>query len=103
MKTLHRIFALAFLVLMVVLAGCTTDTAKEKVYDVKGKVVAVDQPNKKVTLDHDEIPGHMKAMTNMPFDVENAKLLEGIKVGDQVHGKLRVKGGTSVFTELMKH
>lgn len=75
---------------------------KDKVYDIKGKVVAVDMAKKKVTLDHEDIPGLMKAM-EMPFSVENAKVLEGIKAGDQVHGKLKVKGGDYLITELMKH
>ncbi|MCI0379096.1 MAG: copper-binding protein [Gemmataceae bacterium] len=75
---------------------------KDKVYDIKGKVVAVDADKKKVTLDHDDIPGLMKAM-EMPFAVENAKVLEGIKAGDQVHGKLKVKGGDYIIVELRKH
>ena len=88
---------------LLVLAGCTKpDTSKENVYDLKAKVIASDPANKKVTLDSEEIPGHMKAM-KMPFDVSDAKLLDGIKAGDQVHGKLSVKNGTSVITELMKH
>jgi Cu/Ag efflux protein CusF len=84
-------------------SGCgKSDGDKDKVYDIKGKVVAVDTEKKKVTLDHEDIPGLMKAM-EMPFSVENPKVLEGIKAGDQVHGKLKVKGGDYVITELMKH
>jgi protein SCO1/2 len=75
---------------------------KDKVYDIKGKVVAVDAENKKVTLDHEDIPGFMKAM-QMQFSAENAKVLEGIKAGDQVHGKLKVKGSDYIIMELMKH
>ena len=94
---------LTFAMICFAVAGCTSSSAdKEKVYDIKGKVVALDTEKKKVTLDHEEIPGHMKAMT-MPFGVNNAKVLEGIKVGDEVHGKLSVKGAESVITELMKH
>jgi Cu/Ag efflux protein CusF len=44
----------------------------------------------------------MGAMT-MPFDVENAKLLDGLKAGDQVHGKLKVQGSNYTLVELMKH
>jgi len=86
------------------LTGCTKsgNDAKEKTYDVKGKVVAVDVEKKEVTLDHEEIPGLMKAM-KMPFAVESAKVLEGIKTGDQVHGRLKVKDGKNTIIELMKH
>jgi Cu/Ag efflux protein CusF len=85
-------------------AGCRRgDRDKDKVYDIKGKVVAVDTDKNKVTLDHEDIPGLMPAM-KMAFPAENAKLLEGIKAGDQVHGKLTVKaGGERIITELMKH
>ena len=103
MKKLWILTLVAFAIPLTI-GGCTKtgSDATEKTYDVKGKVVSVDLEKKKVTLDHEEIPGHMKAMT-MPFNVENAKLLEGLKAGDQVHGRLKVKDGTSVITELTKH
>src|SRR5262245_1699477 len=70
--------------------GCgKRDGDKDKVFDIKGKVVAVDAEKKKVTMDHEDIPGLMQAM-QMPFDVESAKVLEGIKAGDKVRGKLKV-------------
>jgi len=103
---MNRLFmsGVAVLIIALTLIGCskTGDGAKERIYDVKGKVVAVDPEMKEVTLDHEEIPGHMKAM-KMPFSVENAKLLEGIKAGDQVHGKLKSKDGKNTIIELMKH
>ncbi len=73
-----------------------------KVYDIKGKVVAVDAGKKTVTLDHEDIPGLMKAM-KMDFQVEDEKVLSGLKAGDAVHGKLRVDGGNYVITGLEKH
>ena len=94
----------AMLILALALAGCTgpAKDATEKTYEVKGKVIAVDAAKKKITLDHEEIPGLMKAM-KMPFDLDDAKLLDGVKADDQVHGKLRVKDGKYVITEWMKH
>jgi Cu/Ag efflux protein CusF len=83
-------------------AGCKQDdTDKEKVYDIKGKVVSVDVPKKSVKLDHEDIPGFMMAM-EMSFEVENAKLLDGLKAGDPVQGKLKVKAGARLITELRK-
>lgn len=75
---------------------------KDKVYEIKGKVIALDKEKKKVTLDHEDIPGLMKAM-EMEFLTENAKVLQSIKAGDLVHGKLKVQGSDYVITELMKH
>jgi Cu/Ag efflux protein CusF len=89
-------FALACLAF----AGCKQgDVEKEKIYDIKGKVVSVDVAKKSVKLDHEDIPGFMKAM-EMSFEVESAKMLDGLKAGDQVQGKLKVKAGSNVITEL---
>ena len=101
MKALMTLVTLALLSLIV--AGCNQGgTPKDKTYDIKGKVVAVDTQKKKVTLDHEDIPGLMKAM-QMAFSVENEKTLEGIKAGDQIHGKLKVQGSDYVIVEMMKH
>ena len=62
---------------------------------MRGKVVAVNAAKPAVTLDHEDIPGLMRAM-QMEFGVQDPKLLEGIKVGDQVQGRL--KKGESGYT-----
>ncbi len=102
---LLRWTVLPALLAALILPGCQDkpDATKEqaKVYDVKAKVVAVDLDKKTVTLDHEDIPGLMKAM-EMKFPVEVAKILEGIKPGDAVEGKLQVKSGTNTITELRK-
>jgi hypothetical protein len=61
----------------------------------------VDAPNKTVKLDHEDIPGLMKAMV-MEFRVDNPKVLEGLKPGDNVHGKLKVESGQYIVTHLEK-
>jgi protein SCO1/2 len=94
--------------LLAILAGCqnqsSSGTGKEagKVYDIKGKVVAVDAEKKTVTIDHEDITGLMKAM-KMEFKVEDEKILAGLKAGDAVHGKLKADGGNYVVTGLEKH
>ena len=89
--------------LLILIAGCGGDSSgpKEKTYEIKGKVVAVDREKKTVTLDHEDIPGFMKAM-QMPFPVANVKVLENINPDDQVQGRLRVKTGEMAITELQK-
>lgn len=72
-----------------------------KVYDIKGKVVAVDSEKKTVTLDHEDIPGLMKAM-KMEFSAEDEKVLARVKAGDAVQGKLKAEGGSYVVTSLEK-
>jgi protein SCO1 len=97
---------LSMVVVMISLtiAGCQheADKSKDKVYDIQGKVLAIDAAKKEVSLDHEAISGFMKAM-KMEFTVEDAKLLEGLKPGDQVKGRLKVKSpGDYILTELKK-
>lgn len=87
-------------------AGCQNPSASStapaaKIYDVKGKVVALDAARKVVTLDHEDIPGLMKAMT-MEFAVEDPKVLGGVAAGDAVQAKLKVEGGNYIVTGLEK-
>ena len=91
------------LVIPMILIGCQTgsDGSKGKIYDLKGKVVSVEPDKKTVTLDHEDIPGFMKAM-EMKFSVEKAVSLEGLKTGDQVQGKLKVTGSDYIITDLQK-
>ena len=70
-------------------------------YAVTGTVVAVNPGKKTVTLDHEDIPGLMKAM-RMEFGVADANLLDGLTAGDAVAGRLAVRGGDYVLTELKK-
>jgi protein SCO1 len=92
------------LVIPLLFAGCQRNPAKgsaEKQYPVKGKVVAVNPDKQTVTLDHEDIPGLMHAMT-MDFAVENSKLLDSLKPGDQLQGRLKVESGKYIITELEK-
>jgi Cu/Ag efflux protein CusF len=106
MKTCPMLW-LPVLGLSLALVGCkdgggdTSKPAGEKEYDVRGKVVAVSPAKPAVTLDHEDIPGLMKAM-QMEFRVEDPKLLEGIKAGDQVQGRLKKGDSGYVITRLEK-
>jgi Cu/Ag efflux protein CusF len=88
---------------ILVFSGCQNSTPPvaeaEKTYPIKGKVTAVNVAAKEITIDHEDIPGLMKAM-QMTFAVEDAKLLEGIKPGASVEGKLKDVSGRHVVTAL---
>ena len=92
---------------LIFLAGCSGETARKgneastRRYEIKGKVVSVDQKKPAVTLDHEDIPGLMKAM-EMEFDVEDAIILDGIKAGDQVKGELVKEKSGYLITRLEK-
>ena len=93
--------------LSLAVAGCQggggdkPKTAAAQEYQIRGKVVAVDAAKPAVTLDHEDVPGLMKAM-QMEFKAEDPKLLEGIKVGDQVQGRLKKGESGYVLTRLEK-
>jgi len=90
-------------VVPLVMIGCKgpTPPTKEAIYDIKGKVVAVEKEKGKIKLDHEDIPGFMNAMT-MSFKVENPAMLDEFKAGDAVVGKLKRTDGETVITELKK-
>jgi protein SCO1/2 len=107
MRTYQLLFLLLVLGSSLPLVGCKDSArdrskeAAEKQYDVRGKVVAVNVAKASVTLDHEDIPGLMKGM-QMEFSVADAKLLEGIKAGDQVQGRLKKSESGYVLTQLEK-
>jgi Cu/Ag efflux protein CusF len=102
MKPIHPL-GIVTLLIALSLAGCHQHAASssDKQYDVKGKVIAVKPDEKKIELDHEDIPGLMKAM-KMDFRVEDPKLLEGLSPGDTVQGRLQVKSGQYTLTELRR-
>jgi Cu/Ag efflux protein CusF len=98
MKSLAWFLCLLLLIPFAV-TGCGKKTQdQDNTYTIKGKITALDSAQKKVTVDHEDIPGHMEAM-EMPFEVADGKVLQGLKVGDQVVGKLTK---ANVIVELRK-
>ena len=57
--------------------------SKERRFQLKGTVVAVDPSQKQVTVDHEAIPGFMGAMT-MPYPLLEAKTLSQLTPGDLI-------------------
>lgn len=79
------------------LAGCASEP--DRVYEFKGRVVSIDRGGTTVTIDHEDIPGLMRAMKR-PFTAEDPKLLEGLVKGMPVEGKIKVVSGKYVLIEL---
>lgn len=79
-----------FLIGVSMFLGCAREEApKEKIYPIVGKIVEVDPGKQWAVLDHEDIPGLMKAM-RMKFEVEDPAVLEGKKVGDTLRCRLKV-------------
>lgn len=82
------------------LSGCTeSKSPADREYQLQGVVVSVSAD--KVEIDHEAVAGYMAAM-QMSFPVTKPELLDGIKAGDKVHGRLSVRDGNPVLTELQK-
>jgi protein SCO1/2 len=92
-------FGLWALVIALSAAGCGDRAASPREYEVRGKVISVTPEEKTVRLDHEAIPGVMKAMT-MNFRLEDPNVAKDVAPGDQVRGRLRVQAGGYVITSL---
>lgn len=103
--------AAAFATLLLVLTACcsrpASNTAKplsekgEKLYTLKGKIVARDASDNSLRIDHEAIPGFMEAMT-MDYAVRGAKV--GALPPDQskVEARLHVTDDKYWVTDVKK-
>ncbi len=101
------ISALALALGVVALAGCSKSTPQSaqqqtqqptpappnaKVYHLHGKVLSIDEPNKSLMIDGDEIPGFMAAMA-MPYPVRSKDDLAKVNPGDEITADIIVPQG----------
>src|SRR5712691_2632684 len=80
----------------------TPPSIHQKIFEVKGVVIAVKPREKSIEIKHEEIPGYMPAMT-MPFDVRNTNELAGLQPGDSVSFRMLVtdtEGGSDEIRKL---
>ena len=100
--------AVIILLVAVVLAaaGCSREEAgpapqeqPTQKWTVKGKLEGMNPEQKTVTINHQDIPGLMAAMT-MSFQVEEAGILERFSAGDAVEFVLEQKASGLTVTSL---
>jgi protein SCO1/2 len=105
MRTITQLACTAFMITFVVgcqNAGKVTPSSTDKVYDLRGTIMSIDKEKNTVMLDHEDIPGLMRAM-KMSFPVEDAKLLTDLKEGDKVQGKIKARAdGKNIISDLQK-
>ena len=97
MKDMHRCFLLVpfFTCLTLFLSSCSGTTATSnaassaKRYDFKGKVVSVDKRTKRATIEHQDIPGFMQAMT-MEFPIHEDWVWNELQPGAEIRAELVV-------------
>jgi protein SCO1/2 len=84
----------------VVLAGCSRQPEYRN-YELQGQILAVDTAEKRVVIKHGDIKGFMPGMT-MPFNVNDAALLEGRQAGDLVTATLSVGDNEAFISSITK-
>lgn len=85
---MRRLPLIAILIVPLIFSGCSHAPAAKR-YELQGRVVAVDAADRQLTIAHQDIAGHMKAMT-MPFIVSKRDMwvFRAIAPGDEVHATL---------------
>lgn len=93
---MRRATAAVAVVLALVLLSCSDSQKKkplsepgEKVYTVKGKIVARDAGDNTIQLDHEAIPGFMEAMT-MDYSVRGVQVAQLPPNGARIEARLHV-------------
>jgi protein SCO1/2 len=94
---LRIVFSL-FVGLLGVACGKAPD---ERRFPLQGQIQSIDAARKTVIVKHEEIKGFMPAMT-MPYEVQEAKALDGLAPGDLVNAKLVVISNGAYLTEIKK-
>ncbi len=80
--------------------GCR-QAPEQRTFTLQGQVQSLDAPRKLVTVKHEEIKGFMPAMT-MPYEVSDAKAMDGLTPGDLINAKLIVFSNGAHLTEIKK-
>jgi protein SCO1/2 len=92
------------LLAVAVVAGCHSSPKPEsqssamqadKVYKLRGKVVATNPATGEVTVNHDAIPGFMDAMI-MPYKLKNPNILSELHPGDTITADVLVSENPNV-------
>jgi protein SCO1/2 len=73
----------------------------ERRFTLKGQVESIAPGRKNVVVKHEEIKGFMPAMT-MPYDVREAKALDGLAPGDLITATLTVETNGAYLTGIKK-
>ncbi len=68
-------------------------------FHAQGIVLAVDSPNRELTISHRAIPGYMEAMA-MPFHVDAASNLAPLKPGSRIDFELKVTHSAAVVRHI---
>jgi protein SCO1/2 len=92
---------LSVLSLSVAFAASACSKSDERTFTLQGQVLSLEPARKLVTVKHEEIKGFMPAMT-MPYEVRDAKLLDGLAPGDLINATLVVVSNGAFLSAIRK-
>jgi protein SCO1/2 len=91
-------FLSCFAAILVVSACARSD---ERMFTLEGQVISLEPARKMLTVKHEEIKGFMPAMT-MPYEVRDARLLDGLRAGDLINATLVVVSNGAYLSAIKK-
>jgi protein SCO1/2 len=97
----HIVFFLSVFAVIATLAPACGGTSDERSYRLQGQVLSVDPSGKKAHIKHEEIQGLMPAMT-MPYEVRDAKLLDGLAPGDLINATLIIESNAAYLSAVTR-
>jgi len=96
-----RAAAVLSLALALFTATACRQAPEQRTFTLQGQVQSLDAPRKLVTVKHEEIKGFMPAMT-MPYEVVDAKAMDGLAPGDLINARLIVFSNGAHLTDIKK-
>lgn len=105
-----RVVHLPLLLILFLLGACskpaenaqpTTTQPTQETYTVRGILRGINFADQSVTVEHEEVPDYMPAMT-MPFDVKSMAEVQPLKVGDGMEFRLVVTDKDSWIEDVKK-
>ena len=89
------------LVAALLMLGACSRQPEHRHYELQGQILAVDPAERRIVIKHGDIKGFMPGMT-MPFNVNDAALLEGRQAGDLVTATLSVGDNEAFISSITK-
>jgi protein SCO1/2 len=93
----HIVFSLC----LALAAAACSKSSDERAFTLQGQVISLDPARKIVVVKHEDIKGFMPAMT-MPYEVQDARSLDGLAPGDLINATLVVFTNGAHLTKVNK-
>jgi protein SCO1 len=96
-----KFVVIALAVVFLLPAGACNGLSSHKRYQLKGLIVDKNAETNEITVDHEDIPGFMAAMT-MPYEVRDVAGFQQVQVGDQITADVIVENPGQYWLQNLK-